>query len=181
MLKYLPILFVISFCYFSCVKDTDFSQAEDVILNPVVEVNFIYFALEIDDFQPNPQIPGQLTVTDTTEIRFLDDDFAVENIVAAEFLFRVTNTFPVGVDANFNFLSEENEPFFTINFPIQISENGEPVLTEFTQLVTGEDIELLTQNDKVVVNITIQTGNQSLEGVLNLQSKTTYFLEFLEL
>lgn len=181
MPKHLFLFFVLVFTLFSCVKDTDFNQADDVVLNPVVEVNFIYFTLEIDDFQPNPLIPGQLTVIDTTEIRFLDDDFAVETIFAAEFLFRVTNTFPVGVDANFIFLSEENEPFFTINFPIQISEDGDPVLTEFTQLVTGEDIELLTQNDKVVVNITIQTGNQSLEGVLNLQSKTTYFLEFLDL
>lgn len=181
MFKYSYLFLILSTLLFSCVKDTDFDQADAITPSQEVEVNFIFFTLEIDDFQVNPLTEGSLTVTDTTEIRFLDDDFAVDNIVAAEFLFRVTNTFPVGLDANFTFLSEENEPFYTINFPIQISEDGNPVLTEFTQMVTGEDIELLTQNDKVIVNITIETGNQSLEGVLNLQSKTTYFLEFSDL
>lgn len=167
--------------FLSCVKDTDFDQADAIVPSQEVEVNFVFFTLEIDDFQINPLAEGTLTVVDTTEIRFLNDDFGIDNIVEAEFFFRVSNTFPVGLDADFTFLSEENEPFFNINFPIQLSEDGSPVLTEFTQLVTAEDIELLTLNDKVVVTITIQTDDQSLEGVLNLQSKTTYFLEFSDL
>lgn len=181
MFKYSCLLLFFCTLLFSCVKDTDFDQADAITPSQEVEVNFIFFNLEIDDFQINPLTEGSLTVSDTTEIRFLDDDFAIDNIVAAEFFFKFTNTFPVGLDADFTFLSEENEPFYTINFPIQISEDGNPVLTEFTQMVTGEDIELLTQNDKVVVTITIQTENQSLEGVLNLQSKATYFLEFSDL
>jgi len=181
MFKYSCLFLFCCALFFSCVKDTDFDQADAITPRQEVEVNFIFFNLEIDDFQVNPLSEGTLTVIDTTEIRFLDDDFAVDNIVAAEFFFKVSNTFPVGLDADFTFLSEENEPFFTINFPIQISEDGSPVLTEFTQLVTAEDIELLTLNDKVVVTISIQTDNQTLEGVLNLQSKTTYFLEFSDL
>ncbi len=181
MFKYSCLFLLLGVLLFSCVKDTDFDQADAITPRQEVEVNFIFFTLEIDDFQLNPLSEGSLTVIDTTEIRFLDDDFAVDNIVAAEFFFKVSNTFPVGLDADFTFLSEENEPFFTINFPIQISDDGSPVITEFTQLVTAEDIELLTLNDKVVVTITIQTNNQTLEGVLNLQSKTTYFLEFSDL
>jgi hypothetical protein len=181
MPKYLSILLLTTICFLSCVKDTDFDQVDDIVLNPVVEVNFIFFTLEIDDFQENPLIEGTLTAVDTTEIRFLDDDFAVDNIKTAEFFFRVTNTFPVGLDANFTFLSEENEPFYEINFPIQISEDGSPVVTEFTQLITAEDIELLTLNDKVIVTIVIQTEDENLEGVLNLQSKTIYYLEFSDL
>lgn len=117
MPKHLFLFFVLVLTLFSCVKDTDFNQADDVVLNPVVEVNFIYFAIEIDDFKPNPLNEGQLTVIDTTEIRFLDGDFAVDNIVTAEFFFRISNTFPVGLNANFTFLSEENEPFYEINLP----------------------------------------------------------------
>lgn len=178
MPKHLFLFFVLVLTLFSCVKDTDFNQADDVVLNPVVEVNFIYFAIEIDDFKPNPLNEGQLTVIDTTEIRFLDGDFAVDNIVTAEFFFRISNTFPVGLNANFTFLSEENEPFYEINFPIQISEDGSSVITEFTQVVSAQDIELLTLNDKVIATIVIETLDENLEGVLNLQSKTIYYLEF---
>lgn len=165
----------------SCVKDTDVNQVDDVVLNPVVEVNFIYFTLQVDDFQLDPLFEGNLTVVDTTEIRFLDDDFAVDNIKEAEFFFRVSNTFPVGVNANFTFISEDNEPYYEINFPIQLSDDGNPVITEFTQTISDTDIELLTLNDKVIATIHLQSNDQNLEGILNLQSKTIYYLEFSEL
>lgn len=181
MFKYSYLLLLTVALLLSCVKDTDFDQADAITPSQEVEVNFVFFTLEIDDFQVNPLLEGSLTAIDTTEIRFLNDDFGVDNIVAAEFLFRVTNTFPMALNADFTFLSETNESFYNINFPIQLSEDGTPVLSEFTQLVSGEDIELLTQNEKVVVTISIQTDNQNLEGALNLQSKTTYFLEFSDL
>lgn len=181
MFKYSYLLLLTVALLLSCVKDTDFDQADAITPSQEVEVNFVFFTLEIDDFQINPLFEGSLTAIDTTEIRFLNDDFGVDNIVAAEFLFRVTNSFPVALNADFTFLSETNEPSYNINFPIQLSKDGTPMLSEFTQLVSDEDIELLTQNDKVVVTISIQTENQNLEGVLNLQSKTTYFLEFSDL
>lgn len=181
MLKNLLFLLLVPLCLLSCVKDTDLDQLNDVIISPVVEVNFVYFTLQIDDFQIDTLFEGNLTAIDTTEIRFLDDDFAVDNIREAEFFFRVSNTFPVGLDANFTFLSEENEPFYEINFPIQLSEDGSPIVTEFIQTVADADIELLTLNDKVVVTIHLQSTNQNLQGVFNLQSKTIYYLEFSDL
>lgn len=181
MFKNLLFLLLIPLFGVSCVKDTDFDQLNDVVVNPVVELNFIYFTLQIDDFQIDPIFEGNLTVVDTTEIRFLDDDFSVDNIKEAEFFFRVNNSFPVGLDANFTFLSEDNQPFYEINFPIQLSNDGSPVVTEFTQVINEADIELLTLNDKVVVTIHLQSANQNLQGVFNLQSKTIYYLEFSDL
>lgn len=174
----LLLIILLGVFFTSCIKDTDFNQLDDVVLTPVVELNFVYFTLQIDDFRVDPMFEGSLAVIDTTEVRFLDDDFAIDNIKEAEFFFRVTNSFPVGLDANFTFLSQDNEPFYEINFPIQISEDGSSVITEFTQTVTQADIELLTQNDKVIINIKLQSSDQNLEGTLNLQSKTIYYLEF---
>ncbi len=181
MLKYFWFFLLLSLCFLSCVKDTDFNQLDDVVINPVVEVNFIHFTLQIDDFQDNPFFEGSLTVVDTTEIRFLNDDFAVDNIKEAEFFFRVTNSFPVGLDANFTFLSEDNVPYYEINFPIQMSEDGSEIITEFIQTINQTDVGLLTQNEKVIVTINLQTNNQNLEGILNLQSKTIYYLEISDL
>jgi hypothetical protein len=178
MPKYLLLILLLGVLYTSCVKDTDFNQLDDVVLTPVVELNFVYFTLQIDDFQVDPMFEGSLTVVDTTEVRFLNEDFAVDHILEAEFFFRVTNSFPAGLNADFTFLSEENAPLYEINFPIQMSEDGSPVITEFTQTVTQADIELLTQNNKVIITINLQSNDQNLEGALNLQSKTIYYLEF---
>ncbi len=179
MFNYFTSFVLLSFLVVSCVKDTDFDQ--NVVPSAVVELNFIYFTLQIDDFQLNPVTEGTLTVIDTTEIRFLNDDFAADNIKEASFFFRVSNSFPVELDAHFIFLSEENIPFYEIRFPIQLSDNGTPIITEHTHLVNQEDIQQLTLNEKVVVMITLFSDNQSLEGILNLQSKTTYYLEFSDL
>src|SRR5690606_20754140 len=111
MPKNLLLIILLAVFFTSCIKDTDINQVDDVVLDPVVELNFVYFTLQIDDFKLNPLFEGSLTVVDTTEVRFLDDNFAIDNIKEAEFFFRVANSFPVGLDANFTFLSEENEPF----------------------------------------------------------------------
>lgn len=179
MQKHIALL-IVTVCVlsYSCIKDTDFEQIDDFSLTPVVELNFLYFTLEIGDFQLSPVTGGTLTATDTTEVRFLDDTFAQENIVSAEFFFRVSNSFPLGLGADFVFLSEENEPFYEINFAVLPGENSSPTITEFTQSVSGSDLELLTQNNRVISTLTINTTDGNLEGVLNLQSKTTYFLEF---
>lgn len=172
------LLVAVAFTLFSCVKDTDFEQADEIVLTPEAEVDFLYFTLTIEDFEPLPISEVELAVIDTTEIDFLDDDFAIENITRADFFFKVTNTFPVGGEVNLRFLSEDNVPFYEINFPIALSQNSTPEVTEFTQVISQEEIEQLTQNNKVAVRINIETDDQNLEGSLNLQSKTTYYLQF---
>lgn len=178
MYKLALFLLVFSFTLTSCVKDTDFNQADQIELNSVVELNFLFFTLQIDDFKQNPGLEGRLTVVDTTEIRFLNESFAQENLLSAEYFFRVSNSFPIGVDANFTFLSDINEPFYEVSFPIQSGTNNTPVVTEFTQVITLEEIAQLTQSNKVVVTFTIDTLDENLSGLMNLQSKTTYFLKF---
>ncbi len=178
MYKYALLFLLLSLAVSSCIKDTDFDQADEIELSPVVELDFLFFTLEIDDFQENPGFEGSLTVVDTTEIRFLDGSFAQENLLSAEYFFKVSNSFPIGVDANFNFLTEENEPFYEIDFLIAPGTNNNATLTEFIQTITAEEIEQLTQTNKVVVTFTLKTLDENLSGVLNLQSKTTYFLRF---
>ncbi|PKP26298.1 MAG: hypothetical protein CVU03_04575 [Bacteroidetes bacterium HGW-Bacteroidetes-2] len=171
-------LLAFSFCFTSCVKDTDFNQADQIELNSVVELNFLFFTLQIDDFKQNPGLEGSLTVVDTTEVRFLNESFAQENLWSAEYFFRVSNSFPIGANANFTFLSDTNESFYVVSFPIQTATNNTPVVTEFTQVITLEEIALLTQTTKIVVTITLDTLDENLSGTMNLQSKTTYFLKF---
>ncbi|MCH2490599.1 MAG: hypothetical protein MK211_10670 [Flavobacteriales bacterium] len=177
----IPVLGVLSFLLtVACVKDTDFDQAEEVLLTPVVELDLIYFNLEAEEFYDEATNSEILTVTDTTEIRFLDDTEIQESLVKAEFFFRFTNSIPRDFTVDFDFLSEQGELTYSTGTNVSSGDTQDPVITEFTETVEGDEITQLTMADRVVVSVTIPSSNASLQGALNLKSKTTYFLEITD-
>ncbi len=52
-----------------------------------------------------------------------------------------------------------------------------PVVSYFVQSLDEPQIKELTKAKKVLVTVTIPSSSQDLSGVLNLQSKTTYYLQ----
>ncbi|MCB0464323.1 MAG: hypothetical protein KDC78_01430 [Aequorivita sp.] len=173
-------IFVVCACLFftACIKDTDFDQAEDIALTPVIELNLIYFNLPANRFFDTINSTQILTVRDTTEIRFLDDSTLQESLKRAEFYFKFTNSIPRNFQVDFQFLSEVNDTTYITGTSVSQGTLSSPEITEFIENIEGEDILRLTQANKVVVSVTIPSSNENLEGTLNLQSKTTYFLEY---
>ncbi len=166
---------------FSCVKDTDFSQAENVTATPVVELNLIHFNVEAGEFFDDVSNTPRLMLTDTTEIRFLDDTEIQESLLRADFLFRFRNSIPRSFVVDFEFLSEQNEITYSTSTTVPAGTEDNPATPpDFIEIVQGDDIALLTQANKVVANVTIPSADASLVGALNLQSKTTYYLEVKE-
>ena len=92
-----------------CVKDTDFDQAADVAIRPVVETNLVFFNLEGAEFYDTISNLPRPVVSDTTEIRFLDDTDFQESLLRAEFRFRFDNRIPRDLLVSFDFISEEGE------------------------------------------------------------------------
>ncbi|MEZ4858247.1 MAG: hypothetical protein R2781_05495 [Flavobacteriaceae bacterium] len=166
--------------FFSCVKNTDFDQAQEITLTPIVELDLIYFNLEAGDFFDEINNTPRLTVTDTTEIRFLDDTEIQESLKKADFLFIFTNSIPRSFQADFTFLDSLNVQTYATSAFVEMGSLNSPVITEFTQTVDEAEILQLTNADKVVVSVTIPSSNAALEGSLNLKSKTTYYLEIKE-
>ena len=161
----------------ACVKDTDFDQANDITLTPVVELDLIYFNIDAGEFFDESTGTPILTVSDTTEIRFLDDPEIQESLRRADFYFRFTNSIPRNFNVDFQFLSEQNDTTYITGTNVIAGTLDIPVVTEFEQIVEGDEILQLTMADRVVVSVTIPDADPSLEGTLNLKSKTTYYLE----
>ncbi len=162
----------------ACIKETDFDQAEDIALTPVVELDLIYFNLQASNFFDTINSNPILTLTDTTEIKFLDDTTLQESLKQAEFYFKFTNSIPRNFQVDFQFLSETNDTTYVAGTSVTEGMPNAPLITEYIENVEGEDILRLTQANKVVVSVTIPSSNENLEGTLNLKSKTTYFLEY---
>ncbi|RMA57108.1 hypothetical protein [Ulvibacter antarcticus] len=175
----IPLLGFLTFLLFtSCIKDTDFDQAYDIALTPEVELDLIYFNLRARDFYDTITSSSILTVRDTTDLRFLDDGEIQDNLRRAEFFFEFTNTIPRNFNVDFQFLSEANDTTYTTQTQINSGAVGSPVVTEFIENIEGDAIADLTRSFKVVVSVTIPSSSATLEGELDLKSKTTYYLEF---
>ncbi|MDN3724321.1 hypothetical protein QRD02_07990 [Aequorivita sp. SDUM287046] len=175
----LSILMACACLFFTaCIKDTDFDQAEQIALTPIVELDLIYFDIQANRFFDSINSTPVLTVRDTTEIKFLDDGTLQESLKRAEFYFKFTNSIPRDFLVNFQFLSEANDTTYATGTPVAQGSLAAPVVTEFVENVEGENILLLTQAHKVVVSVSIPSSDETLEGNLNLKSKTTYFLEY---
>jgi len=164
--------------FVSCIKDTDFNQADDITVNPVIELDFIHFNISESDYLNTDTGEYRIIVTDTTELKFLDDDFSRENIKKADFYFKFQNTVSSNFITQFQFLKPNNTLKYQVDIPIQAGSINSPTLTEYTEIIENDDVRDLTKAEKVVINITVPESIENLEGSLNLQSKTTYFLEF---
>ena len=183
MKKYLLPLFLgvlSSILLFSCVRDTDFDQAEEVSLTPIVELNLIHFNLDAGEFFDDVNGLPRLILTDTTEIRFLDDTETQESLLRADFQFLFTNSIARSFTTDFSFIDEQGNPTYATTADVAVGSLNQPVETEFIEVVEGDQILELTQANRVVVTVTIPSSNANLEGTLNLKSKTTYYLEIQE-
>lgn len=174
--SYLCIFFLIAF-FQACIKDTDFSQAEDVVLNPVVELDLISFNLPAITFFDTITATPILTVRDTTELAFLNDEGVQRDLKKAEFYFKVTNSIQRDFHVVFKFLNEQNGTMYTSQFPVSQGAVSNPVITEYIDIVE-DSIRGLTMAEKVAVSVTIPSFNENLDGTLKLESKITYYLEF---
>ena len=177
-MKLKPILLLaigIALLFFSaCVKDTDFDQTDDILVSPVVELDFLFYNLDSESFSEIGV--NNVIVSDTTNFDFLNDEFIVDNLIRAEFLFKYTNSFPIDFVTEYKFLDDNNELQYEIIIPIGEGSVAAPLISEHTENIEGESMLELTQAGKVVVNVIASSHVDDLKGTLKLQSKTTYYL-----
>ena len=82
--SYLAVLLVVVL-FSACVKDTDFDQAEDIAVTPIVELDLIHFDLPAMRFFDTVASSPVLTVRDTTDLEFLNDEEISANLERVEF------------------------------------------------------------------------------------------------
>lgn len=174
-----PLLLILCTCFFftACIKNTDFGQAENIALTPVIELDLIYFNLRAGNFLDSITSTPILTVRDTTEIKFLGDSTLQESLKRAEFYFKFTNSISRNFQVDFQFLSEMNDTTYVAETYVDQGTLSIPVITEFIENIEGDGILQLIRANKVVVSVTMPSSGENLEGTLNLKSKATYFLE----
>lgn len=167
-------LFFAMLFFSACIKDTDFDQTDDILVTPVLELDFLLFNLNSESFTDHGV--NNLILSDTTYFEFLSEDFVSDNLIRAEIFFKYTNSLPVEFITEYKFLDENNNSQYEINISVGEGTVASPLIVEHTENIEGDDIISLTSAEKVVVNILASNPVDNLEGDLKLQSKTTYYL-----
>ena len=114
----------------------------------------------------------------TNAVFFLDDNFVQDNLKRIDFQFQYDNTFSQGFFHRALFLDEENETQYVIEFDVAPSINGEEERTSYEQTVEDPDLDAIRASIKLVLEITVDTDGNPMEGTLSHQSKALYALEF---
>ena len=178
-LKIAKLFFLLSsmLLYVSCFDGTDFDQANDVVVTPEIELDLIYFNLEASSFYNNANNTEVLVVEDTTDLDFLGGSDINDILKGADFFFKFTNSIARGFNVSFDFLSQDNVSKYLMQTTVAPGSEDSPVVSYFVQSLDELQIKELTKAKKVLVTVTIPSSSQDLTGVLNLQSKTTYYLQ----
>ncbi|WP_103071013.1 hypothetical protein [Aquimarina sediminis] len=171
--------------FISCVKDVDFDQVEDIALTPVYEVDFVYSKFDTNEFidpdlDPAISIP-EVIISDTLNYDLLGTDFVVDNLERVELTFEFKNTIQRDFEFDFGFLDENNQRIGPLYSMIAESGNGEgtdPVITTEVIVLDTNAINILSNAAKLVSSIQVQNVNSSLDGILELRSKGTYFINY---
>jgi hypothetical protein len=163
--------------FVSCFDGTDFDQTNEVVLTPEIELDLIYFNLEASNFYDYANNTEVLVVEDTTDLDFLGGSDINDIIKGADFYFEFTNTIARGFNVSFDFLNNDNVSKYLMQTTVSPGSENTPVVSYFVQSLDALQIKELTKANKVLVTVTIPSSSQDLSGVLNLQSKTTYYLQ----
>ena len=163
--------------FVSCFDGTDFDQTNEVVLTPEIELDLIYFNLEASNFYDYANNTEVLVVEDTTDLDFLGGSDINDIIKGADFYFEFTNTIARGFNVSFDFLNNDNVSKYLMQTTVSPGSENTPVVSYFVQYLDALQIKELTKANKVLVTVTIPSSSNDLSGVLNLQSKTTYYLQ----
>ncbi|WP_417443652.1 hypothetical protein [Joostella sp.] len=160
---------------FSCVKDVDFNQAEELEIEPSVAVSLLYFDLQASTIGliPNNDVDGD-SVEDITELDIFSEPFLEENLEGATFNFEFLNSTPRVFNAKislyddmYNVLDSEDVLIDVPKKSVSLIYSDSNVQTLKSMAYMGIELELIPGSPLLTPNST---------GELLLKSSGTFFM-----
>ena len=167
-----------SLVFSSCFKDVDFGQAEDITLEPDLEVDLLFYELNETDFLDSQTDEYLPIIRDTVRLEFLDDDYIQENLRYAALRFRHENNFPYVINSNIRFLGENGRNQLNIAYTIPAGFEGAASIVDTVRVIEGNEINKLRRSIQMVVQLEILDADKGLQGDLGFMSKGLFSFEF---
>lgn len=166
----------------ACVKDVDFEQAENLFITPALEVSVIHFEEPAATFVDDDGLE-LTTVVDSVYVEIFSDEFVVDNLVKADFLFETINTINRSYQAQIDFFNDLYELQHSFNFGVPASSNNQDIVVEYVEEFDGQQLEALKSTTNLVLTITLfpsEDGSILTDtsiGDLELNSKASFYFD----
>lgn len=176
------LILCIILCFNACVEDVDFDQADLLAISPALDVSVIHFEEPANTFVD--EFGDELiTVRDSVNIDIFSDEFVVDNLIKADFLFETTNTIDRDYQAQIDFFNDSYELQQSFNFDVGASTNNQDVVVQYVEVFEGEELEALKTTTNLVLAFTLQPSSDRSKldedslGDLKLKSKASFYLD----
>ena len=179
--KYSIIFCVVGIILSACVSGVDFDQGEDFAISPILDASLIYFEEPASTFVDEDGLE-QTIVRDSVVIDAFSDQFVIDNLIKAEFLFEVTNSIDRSYQAQVDFLDEIDDIRHSFTFSVDASPTNTDILVEHLEVFENESLDALKQTIKLVITLTLMPStdgsvlDENSPGRLIFKSKATFYL-----
>lgn len=180
-IKYLYVFCVIGMLFSACVNDVDFTQGEDFAISPTLDASLIYFEEPASSFVDEDGVE-QTIVRDSVNIEIFNDQFTVDNLIKAAFLFEVTNSINRAYQAQIELLDETDVLQHSFNFSVDTSPTNQEIVVEHLEIFENESLLALKQSTRLIITLTLMPSNdgslldENSPGMLKFKSKATFYL-----
>lgn len=171
LLKVTLLSFVVFLSLTACVKDVDFDQVDEILLQPTAIIDLVDFTLNADLLEYDPGIPVEVSKEMSFEV--VTDDLK-ESIIGVDLGFEYFNSLPRTFNATIYFLTDRNKVKNKIEFEIPPGSEESPVILDFNQYFEGEELEALNSSTKIKISLEMQPGPGATDGQLQLKSTAAY-------
>ncbi len=172
------LLVLIAVVTFSCVKDVDFDQTENLVLTPVFEADFVYSKVNTEDLIDVDTDIVVPVVRDTISFDVFSTDFAIDNLEQLELFFKFENSMERDIEFTFIFTDDAYTPLHSFSRVAIKGTNQIPVITETTEIFDKPTLNNLTTSSKIISEIRVIDTTGSLQGEIEVQSTATYFVRY---
>lgn len=161
----------------SCTKDVDFNQANDLVLEPIVASDLIFFKADATEFFVNNT--ELVTVKDSVIIDLFNREFFVDYVVRAEFVFEVTNSINRSSNVTVEFFNSNDQKQHGFSITALASPNNTDVVKTHTEIFENQILDALKASNKVVLTMQVLAGgdplNNNTPGRIQLKSKGVFY------
>jgi hypothetical protein len=155
----LLLLFLLPFLN-SCISNADFDQL-DLNAEPIVSFPLVFFELNQLDFLDETGTIELEAASDVSDLDFFESDTFREDLLRADFLFEVKNSFNRSFFINIELLDINNNPTYTFN---QIAlQPLMPDFVEFRENIIIADHPNVVNTRRVKVTAILTTGSTILD------------------
>ncbi len=176
IIKYSFLIIIACLSLFSCVKEVDFDQADDIEISPVMESSLIFFEGQANNFLLNGT--EIISIKDSLSINFFNSEFIVDNLIKADFEFEAINSINKEFQIHVDLIDDAEQLLYTFMVPALPSTDGSDFISTPKEEFEGDKLEALKKTSKIVFTLSLLPGeiiNETTLGRIQLKSKAVFY------